>query len=229
MRDPYEVLGVPKDASEEEIKKAYRTLSRRYHPDANVNNPNKEQAEEKFKEVQQAYDQIVHGTASGSSSSYGPGSSRGYGGYSYGGYGYGGYGGYQSGTDNRTSSSYSETDVKMQAVSNFISSGHYREALRLLDELTERDAQWYYYSALANMGAGNNIRAREHAQRAAAMEPGNMQYQRLKSQIEGGGSWYQTRSEDFGSPLSSTDDWCLRLCIANMLCSGCCGGRVCMC
>ena len=59
MRDPYSVLGVPPDATDEEIKKAYRKLSRKYHPDANINNPNKAAAEEKFKEVQAAYDQIV--------------------------------------------------------------------------------------------------------------------------------------------------------------------------
>ena len=59
MMDPYQVLGVTRGASDEEIKKAYRNLSRKYHPDANVNNPNREQAEERFKEVQQAYDQIM--------------------------------------------------------------------------------------------------------------------------------------------------------------------------
>ena len=57
--DPYEVLGVSRNASDDEIKKAYRTLSRKYHPDANVNNPNAAQAEEKFKQVQAAYDQIM--------------------------------------------------------------------------------------------------------------------------------------------------------------------------
>ena len=59
MSDPYQVLGVSRDASDEEIKKAYRQLSRKYHPDANINNPNKAQAEEKFKDVQQAYEQIM--------------------------------------------------------------------------------------------------------------------------------------------------------------------------
>ena len=59
MFDPYSVLGVSQDASDEEIKKAYRRLSRKYHPDANINNPDKDKAEEKFKEVQQAYDQIM--------------------------------------------------------------------------------------------------------------------------------------------------------------------------
>ena len=57
MSDPYQVLGVSRDASDEEIKKAYRALSRKYHPDANINNPNKDKAEEMFKIVQQAYNQ----------------------------------------------------------------------------------------------------------------------------------------------------------------------------
>ena len=67
MSDPYRVLGVSRDASEDEIKKAYRALSRKYHPDANVNNPHKDQAEEKFKEVQQAYDQIMRERQQGAS------------------------------------------------------------------------------------------------------------------------------------------------------------------
>ena len=106
MRDPYQVLGVSRDASEEEIKKAYRKLSRIYHPDANVNNPNKEQAEEKFKEIQQAYQQIMKEREQGvSGNSYGgqgygqgaygsQGSYGGYGGFDdfFGGFGFGGYG-----------------------------------------------------------------------------------------------------------------------------------------
>ena len=74
--DPYQVLGVSRNASDEDIKKAYRSLSRRYHPDANINNPNKDQAEEKFKQVQQAYDQIMRDRENGNSysgGSYGPG------------------------------------------------------------------------------------------------------------------------------------------------------------
>ena len=87
MSDPYKVLGVSRDATDEEVKKAYRQLSRKYHPDANINNPNKDKAEEMFKLVQQAYEQITyerqHPYASSSSSA---GSS--YGGNSYGGSSY---------------------------------------------------------------------------------------------------------------------------------------------
>ena len=79
MTDPYSVLGVSRDASDDEIKKAYRNLSRKYHPDANINNPNKDQAEAKFKEVQQAYQQIMKEREYGSSGNYGPYSQNEYG------------------------------------------------------------------------------------------------------------------------------------------------------
>ena len=73
MIDPYQVLGVSRSASDDEIKKAYRSLSRKYHPDANINNPNKDQAEEKFKQVQQAYDQIMKEKQSGAAGAGGYG------------------------------------------------------------------------------------------------------------------------------------------------------------
>ena len=74
MQDPYSILGVSRDASDEDIKKAYRKLSRIYHPDANINNPNKDQAEAKFKEIQQAYQQIMKEKEMGASGYTGTGS-----------------------------------------------------------------------------------------------------------------------------------------------------------
>lgn len=73
MTDPYQVLGVSPGASDEEIKKAYRNLSRKYHPDANINSPDPKAAEEKFKEVQQAYDQIMREKQQGYSGGFGQG------------------------------------------------------------------------------------------------------------------------------------------------------------
>ena len=97
MNDPYQVLGISRSASSDEIKRAYRNLSRKYHPVAILNNPNKVQAEERFKEIQQAYKQIMdekeNGFYGGSSfgSSFGGGYAGGFGtGYSYTGQGMGG-------------------------------------------------------------------------------------------------------------------------------------------
>ena len=102
MFDPYSVLGVSRDASDEEIKKAYRKLSRKYHPDANINNPNKEQAEEKFKEVQQAYEQIMKEKEYGSS--------------------YGNAGGYYGGFTGRQNSTYQDEEaIRRQAAANYTS------------------------------------------------------------------------------------------------------------
>ena len=157
--DPYEVLGVSRGASDEEIKKAYRNLSRKYHPDANINNPNKAAAEEKFKQVQQAYDQIMKEKEQGASGGY------------YGGYGDFGFGGYQ----NRQTSGGGEYENYMRAAANYIQSRHFKEALNVLNTMQERNAMWYYYSDIANNGVGNNVIALEHAKQAAAMEPGNYQ------------------------------------------------------
>ncbi|WP_075717931.1 DnaJ domain-containing protein [Roseburia sp. 499] len=235
MYDPYAVLGVSRNATDEEIKKAYRALSRKYHPDANINNPNKEQAEEKFKEIQQAYQQIMyekeHGTSGGygqngyGQSSYGGQSSQ-YGGGSYwdfGGFGdfFGGFGGNQG--QSRTSGTDEESTYK-QAAANYIRSGHYKEALNVLNSMNKRDAHWYYLSAIANSGMGNNVAALEYAEKAMQMEPGNQEYRQLYAQLQNGGSWYQGQRQNYGSGMGGSGSFCMKLCIANLICNMCCGG-----
>ena len=151
-KNPYEVLGVSPSASDDEIKKAYRELSRKYHPDANINNPLADLAAEKFKEVQEAYDTIMRERTSGSGYSYGYGS--GYG-NSYG-------NGYTGG----------QIDPRLQAAANYINSRRYREALNTLDQVNERSGMWYYLSSCANAGCGNNILARDHAAQAVTESVG---------------------------------------------------------
>lgn len=171
MNDPYQILGVSRNATDDEIKKAYRSLSRKYHPDANLDDP--KEAEEKFKEVQQAYQQI------------------------------------------------------MQAAANYINNGYYQEALNVLSGISSRNARWYYLSALANSGVGNNVKAQEDISEAVRLEPNNFQYQSLKQRLEGGTGWYQKQSTVYGRPDFSGQDWCMKMCLLNLLCNCCCNRGMC--
>ena len=232
--DPYQVLGVSRNASDDDIKKAYRNLSRRYHPDANVNNPNKDQAEEKFKQVQQAYDQIMkdrergnsYSGGYGASGAYGSGSSRG---RSYSdpfGFGFDGFGGFEGfGTGGtRQTTEEDEYTMHLNAAQRYIAGGHYAEAMNVLNSMTDRSAMWYYLHALAQNGMGNNYAAVQSARTAVQMDPGNMRYRSLLQQLEGGGQAYTNQRNSFVSPMGTGA--CISSIAAYLLCTFCCmGGR----
>ena len=230
MTDPYQVLGVTRGASDEEIKKAYRTLSRKYHPDANVNNPNKDQAEERFKQVQQAYDQIMKEKQQGSSGNYGGFS--GYGGQGASGQGggysqqgpFGGFSGTYYYGSNNTNSQRRETSPKMQAALNYLRNQCYTEALNVLGEIpfSERTGRWYYYSAVANEGAGNTATALEHIRRALDLEPSNMEYRQFQQHLEYGGTWYTNMGSSYDRPYSGYSNFCMSLLCMQALCTCCC-------
>ena len=116
--------------------------------------------------------------------------------------------------------------MHLRAAANYIQSGHFTEALNVLDGIKERRALWYFYSASANSGVGNNVTALEHAQKAVELEPNNLQYQMLLQRLQGGGGWYQQRQGMYGYPVG-TGDACMRACIATALCNLCCGGGCC--
>lgn len=216
MSDPYRVLGVSRDASEDEIKKAYRALSRKYHPDANVNNPNKDAAEEKFKEVQQAYDQIMKERQQGA----------GFGGYNY---GYGGFSG--QGSYGGSSSGYESNESnEMRAAANYINSRHFAEAMNVLNSIAEelRGGRWYYYAAIASEGLGNLANAQEYANRAVALEPGNFQYRQYQQHLVFGSGWYETRGAAYERPYAGVGRWCLNLVLLNIFCNACCFGPRCI-
>lgn len=220
-KNPYDVLGISPSASDDEVKKAYRELSRKYHPDANINNPLADLAEEKFKEVQEAYNVIMK--------------EREQGGYSYGyqdssrsgGYGYGTYGGYSN-----NQSSGSQQSVELQGVRNFLSNGRYQDALNALSRMPNRSAEWYYLSAVANASLGNNVLAKDHAAQAVNMEPNNIQYRQLLNQVSWNTQRYQ--GNPYGgnyantSSACGTGNMCCDLWILDSLCE-CMGGDLCTC
>ena len=215
MTDPYQVLGVSRDASNDEIKKAYRRLSRKYHPDANINNPNKEAAEAKFKEVQAAYNQIInereHGTSGQSSAGYG-------------GYGYDPFGGYQQRQQYNTQyETRDSTDI--QAALHYIQVGAFPEALNVLSSIpmADRDHRWYYCSAAANYGQGNRVAAMEHIRKAMDLCPGNEEYRQLYQIIQSGSRMYTDTGSRYGFQTGGT--FCNPICLSWCLLNACCGGN----
>ena len=203
VTNPYEVLGISPNASNDEVKKAYRELSRKYHPDSYVDNPLAELAEEKFKEVQEAYDQIMKQRENG--------------GYSY-----------QTGGQSYSSANSSQETVELQAARNYINARRFREALNVLAGISNRNAMWYYYSSIANMGIGNNLVAVDHAKQAAAMEPNNMEYVNYANQMQFRSQHYQNRGYGYGRTSYGTGDLCCDLWCLDTMCE-CMGGDLCSC
>lgn len=240
-RSPYEILGVSENASEDEVKKAYRKKARENHPDLNPNDP---QAAKRMNEINEAYDRITNpekytrsrsGTGY-SSGSYPQGGTRGSTGTGYA----GGYGGGAQGQGDDFygwpfddifggggwATSYTSTSVHPEAgtadsaeirqVVNCINTGQYAQAIAILSAIpsTGRNARWYYLSALANNGANNTLTALEHIQKAVMMEPNNTTYRQTQMVFQQAGERYQQESQGQGFSMGFASP--------TTLCCACC-------
>lgn len=198
MNDPYKVLGVSRDATDDEIKAAYRELAKKYHPDNYADNPLADLVEEKMKEINEAYDTIRKERAAGGSSS-GAGGSYG-----------GSYSGYTGGLGN---------------IRTLISNGRYSEAELMLDSIAagERGAEWNYLKGCVLMQRGAFYDAQRHIDTACYMDPNNEEYKRAKDSIRnysaGGGRQYRSA----GSGSSDMCELCNTLICMDCMCE-CCGG-----
>ena len=208
--DPYKVLGLDRDASDEDVKRAYRRLAKKYHPDLN---PGDQEAARRMQEVNSAYEQIKNPEKFRQQSHNQQGS-----------YGdpftgwYDPFGGYRQQTHQTSGDQY------QQAAEQYIRFGRYREALNTLQSSTERNARWYYLSALANDGLGNQVTALEHIRKAVSMDPDNYQYQQVLSQMEHGGRTYRQQAGNFQG-FTFGGDFCTNLCMCYLFNLFCCGGR----
>ena len=165
MNDPYAVLGVSASASDEEVKKAYRELVKKYHPDNYANNPLADLAEAKMKEVNEAYDAIVKMRTQG-------------GGYQSSGSGRTGYGGgYQQ------SGGYSQGGPQYARVRQLINQNNLAEAERVLRSSQSNTAEWYYLMGMVSYRRGWLDDARQNFWTACSMDPNNMEYRQAMNSM----------------------------------------------
>ena len=211
MNDPYQVLGVSESATDEEIKKAYRDLARKYHPDNYHDNPLADLAQERMKEINAAYEQITKERSGG-----GGRSGSGYGGY---GYGYGGGQQYRS--------SGSGASSVLQQARMAVNSGDLSRAEALLANYSDHNAEWNFLKGVICYRRGWMDEAKRYYETACQMDPGNLEYRQALNFMAGGPRGaYRPGGGPFGTEVCP-GNLCLELCCIYSFCSG--GGYFCCC
>lgn len=208
MRDPYEVLGVPSSATDEEVKKAYRNLARKYHPDNYHDSPLADVAQEKMKEINEAYEEVQSMRKNGGAgqSSYG-----GYGRNPYGQNPYGAYGG----------------DPAFARVRMSIAQGELNLAEELLNAMSDHNAEWNFLKGAICYRRGWMDEAKRYYETAVQMNPNNPEYRRALDILEGQGTTYRPNGYGNRSTAVFGGDTCTRICGA-LICVNClasAGGR----
>lgn len=211
IRNPYEILGVSRNASKDEVKKAYRELAKKYHPDVHSDNPLADLAEEKFKEVQAAYDMIMNEQESRAGFN-----NRGNGSSSYSNNsGHNNNSGYNS--SNGSSGGFNYTQIRTLIARNDL-----RTARRALDSVTLKNAEWYFLSGLIYSRFGNLGLALKDMGTALEMDPGNAEYVNAYYALQNQSQRYQSGYRQYNSngDLGSLccKIWCLDTCCE---CGGC--------
>ena len=224
MRDPYQVLGVPQTASDDEVKKAYRSLCKKYHPDLHAGKPDEKEAEAHFVEVQQAYQEIMRIRQGGPDPRAQQQQQNPYGDWWTNVYGPG-FGGYDYGRQTQE-----DVSPGMRAAKSYIDAGYFREALNALASVPmgERGARWYFLNAEAQCGLGNIGQALEYARQASNMEPSNPQYRQFLQELQSGGTRYSSRGAPYGrTSYGLGGSPCMTMLAASMCCSCLSGGGMC--
>ena len=201
--DPYRVLGVDPSASDDEVKRAYRELARKYHPDNYQNNPLADLAEEKMKEINAAYEAITKeraGRSSGSQSTYGSAGS------------YQRSGGYQQ--------QGSSSGTVYQQARQAINLGDLNRAEQLLRTAPAQNGEWHFLMGSIAYRKGWLDEAMQHYQMACRLDPTNGEYRQALAMMQQGGQAY--RPYGYGGGADACDCCTTMMCL-NCLCGGCGG------
>ena len=198
MKDPYSVLGVSQSASDEQVKKAYRELARKYHPDNYQNNPLADLAEEKMKEINEAYNTITKMRSGGAGSTSGS------------------YQNYSGGRGGSYSSSGS--DPSYSRIRDLINAGNLEAAEQMLYGMPKNSGEWYFLSGSIAYRKGWLDEAMQNYSRAVQMDPNNMEYRQAYAMMQQRGGGY--RPYGYSTSMDSMD-CCTTLMCLQCLCGGC--------
>ena len=220
--NPYKVLGVSPNADDEEIKRAYRELARKYHPDRYTNSDLADLANEKMQEVNAAYEEIQRLRAAGADQQqngdnaangghYGGNANQSKGSYN---------GGYNGGAGNYHSQNYSaEAREKFILIRNCINAGNISEAERLIAEIADidRGAEWHFLMGCIQLRKGFYVDAQHSFDTAYRMEPTNNEYWQFKEKMH-------ERAKGFGNGYNTTRQGGCCDCdlCSSLICADCC-------
>lgn len=195
MSDPYKILGVPRDASDDEVKRAYRELAKKYHPDKYKDSDLAELASEKMKEINAAYDEIQKQRAEGGGGNTG-----------------GAY-------DSYTSSDYEGGNEVYARIRRLINGGYIADAAQLLANIPpeSHDAEWFFLQGVIEIRRGRYVDAQQLFDRACAMDPDNPEYRNAKEQL-------RRRANAYGQEYDTSDAGGCSACniCGGLMCADCC-------
>ena len=194
IKDPYAVLGLQADASADDIKKAYRLMAKKYHPDLNPNDPD---IHVKMNEINEAYDMLTNPNKYAAKQAQEAAQTK--------------TADVEVVAERAPSAAQAiprpavqpDDSPEIQQVVELLNSNHFKEANKALTFIpsTGRNARWYYLSALANQMMGNYILATDQMQRASQLEPQNQTYMNLLFQFQKTGQFYEKNNKK-GLPFS---------------------------
>jgi len=204
VKNPYEVLGVKQGASEEEIKKAYRDQVKKYHPDQYQDNPLSKLAEEKLKEINEAYE-YVSGKGQTTKASNG-------------------WSGRSAAAGSQGSQGSQGGDESFKQVRMLINNGNIADAEALLESIPNKNAEWFYLRGLLFMKKGWYNEAVMNMKQAVNMDPSNYEYRDALNKMNANSNVYRGNANNRGYGAGPNFcDMCTCLWCSDSMCE-CCGG-----